>query len=544
MNQLIREINGSVLIEMFVSGANNLINNRQKVDDMNVFPVPDGDTGTNMSMTIKSCVPALRMLGSDATVYEVIKNVANDTLRGARGNSGVILSQLMRGMKKAFDGAEVCDVDLLAKAFKKASDYAYRAVMKPTEGTILTVAREMGECASEYAHEFEDFEAFFALVTDAGNKALSKTPDMLPKLKQAGVVDSGGQGLMYIIEGMYYYVAHHKIIELEIAEEETVSSSAVHVEENIKFAYCTECIVEKSKKNSSAFKFKAAIESIGDSMVFVDDDDIVKVHIHTNNPDIVLSEALKIGALASVKIENMRKQHSELINSGKSTQTSDEPLMKYACVAVAVGEGIVSTLKEVGITEVIEGGQTMNPSTDDIFGVIDSINAENIYVFPNNKNIIMAAQQAKKLSDKNVMVIPTTSVTQTMTCMLEFDEDATPEENENAFNDAISNVKSAQVTVAVRDTSVDDIEIKEGEYLGIVDGKIKLSEADIDSAVIGCVKDMVDDESGVITLFYGNDVSKEDAEVLQTRLADEYDECDVFVHFGGQPVYYYMISVE
>ena len=541
---MIREINGSVLIEMFVSGANNLINNRQKVDDMNVFPVPDGDTGTNMSMTIRACVPALKALGSDANVYDVMKNVANDTLRGARGNSGVILSQLMRGMRKAFEGAEVCNVQLLANAFKKASDYAYRAVMKPTEGTILTVAREMGECASQYAGEFDDFEAFLALVTDAGNKALARTPDMLPKLKQAGVVDSGGQGLMYIIEGMYYFVSKGKIIELESNDDTQISSAGVHDEENIKYAYCTECIVDKSDKNVSTFKFKAAIESIGDSMVFVDDDDIVKVHIHTNNPDIVLAQALKIGSLSSVKIENMRKQHSDFIKNGASPSESTLPPVKYACAAVAVGEGIVQTLKDIGITAIIEGGQTMNPSTDDILSVLDSINAENIFVFPNNKNIIMAAQQAKKLCKKNVMVIPTTSVAQSMTCMLEFDEDASPEDNEATLIEAMSNVKSAQVTVAVRDTSVDDIEISEGDYLGIVDGKIKLSDSDLESAVVGCIENMVDEDSAVITVFYGEDVAESDAEKLCARLSEAYDECDVYVHSGRQPVYHYMISVE
>lgn len=539
---MIREINGQILVNMFISGANNLINHRQEVDDMNVFPVPDGDTGTNMSMTMRACVDGLKS-AKDGSVYDIIKSVANDTLRGARGNSGVILSQLMRGMKKAFEGSVTCDVPLLAKAFKSASDSAYRAVMKPTEGTILTVARLMAECAVEYEKEFEDFEAFFALVKDAGNKALQSTPELLPKLKQAGVVDSGGQGLMYIIEGMYYYVSKNKIIEL--SEKEKVSApTEVHTEEEeIKFAYCTECIVEKAKKNKSAFKFKATIEPIGDSMVFVDDDDIVKVHIHTNTPDVVLAEALKVGALSNVKIENMRIQHSNIINNSAEAKKA-EPPKKYAIVSVSAGEGIARTLKELGVDCIIEGGQTMNPSTDDIAKSMDGINAENIFVFPNNKNIIMAAEQAKNLSEANVIVIPTTSVTQAMSCMLAFDEELSPEENAEAFSEVMEGVKSAQITNAVRDTSVDDIEIKEGDYLAIVDGKIKASDKSVPDAVKSAVKSMTDDDTGVITLFYGADISEQDAERIKDELSDEYDECDVFMHFGGQPVYHYLISAE
>lgn len=544
MNQLIREINGSILVKMFISGANNLINHRQQVDDMNVFPVPDGDTGTNMSMTMKSCVQGLKA-SEHLGVYEIIKSVSNDTLRGARGNSGVILSQLMRGMKKAFDGAVVCDVKLFADAFKSASDCAYRAVMKPTEGTILTVAREMAECAVEYRDQLEDFEAFFALVTDAGNKSLAKTPELLPKLKQAGVVDSGGQGLMYIIEGMYYYLSKNNIIELEDEQEQTDTAAEIHDEE-ITFAYCTECIVDKSKKNKSAFKFKAAIETIGDSMVFVDDDDIVKVHIHTNTPDVVLAEALKVGSLASVKIENMRLQHSNIINNSTkaSKTTPSEPQKKYAFAAVAVGDGIKNTLTDIGVDRIIEGGQTMNPSTEDIARVIEDINAENIFIFPNNKNIIMAAQQSKKLSKANVVVVPTTSVTQSMSAMLVFDEDLSVEENTQAFEEAILEVSSGQITNAVRDTVVDDIEIKEGDYLVIVDGRIKASDRSLECAVVDAVSNMVNDESAVITLFYGNDVQKSDAENIKNTLEKKYDECDVYLYDGGQPVYHYLISVE
>ncbi|MBO5743349.1 MAG: DAK2 domain-containing protein [Clostridia bacterium] len=540
---MIREINGSILVNMFISGANNLINHTKEVDDMNVFPVPDGDTGTNMSMTMKSCVQGLRA-NENSGVYEIIKSVANDTLRGARGNSGVILSQLMRGMKKAFEGAEVCDVKIWANAFKSASDCAYRAVMKPTEGTILTVAREMAQCAIEYESQVEDIEEFFALVTDAGNKALAKTPELLPKLKQAGVVDSGGQGLMFIVEGMYYYISKNKIIELNSALQEENKASAISEDEEIKFAYCTECIVEKNEKNKSAFKFKAAIEVIGDSMVFVDDDDIVKVHIHTNTPDVVLSEALKVGSLSSVKIENMRLQHSNIVANASLAAPEPKPYKKYAFISVAVGDGIVSTLKELGVDYVIEGGQTMNPSTEDFCKAIESVNAENIFVFPNNKNIIMTAQQASDIFDSNIIVIPTTSVTQALSSMLVFDEDLSPDENAEAFGEAVSASKSAQITHAVRDTVVDDIEIKEGEYLVIVDGKIKASDKELSQAVCDACDNMVDDDSSVVTIFYGEDVSKEDAEAIKEDLEEKYDECDVYLHSGGQPVYHYLISVE
>ena len=543
VNNLIREINASILVDMFISGANNLLNNRQKVDEMNVFPVPDGDTGTNMSMTMKSCVAGLHA-NADSTVSAVAKSVANDTLRGARGNSGVILSQLMRGFNKAFTGAVTCDVQLLAKAFKSASDSAYRAVMKPTEGTILTVAREMAECAVKYAPEFEDFAEFFALITDAGNKALAKTPELLPKLKQAGVVDSGGQGLMYIIEGMYYYITKNEIIELNDKETESQETVVHTSEEEIKFGYCTECIIDKKEKGKSAFKFKANVENLGDSMVFVDDDDIVKIHIHTNEPDVVLREALKIGALATVKIENMRLQHSEVIKSSAEKKTLPEKKDKYAFVSVAVGDGIVSLLKELGVSEVIEGGQTMNPSTDDILKAFELINAETIYVFPNNKNVLMSAQQAAKLSDANVIVIPTTSVTQCMSCMLVFDSDIGADENKALFEEVLLTVKSAQITYAVRDTQIEDVVIKEGDYLSIVDGKIKSSEKSAESAVMASLDVMKDDETSTISIFYGEDVTEDEAESLCEKIESKYDDCDVIMNCGAQPVYHYLISVE
>lgn len=541
-----REINGRLLADMLISGAHNLINNRHKVDDMNVFPVPDGDTGTNMSMTMKACLSDLSHVSDDDNIYTVLKSVANNTLRGARGNSGVILSQLMRGVKRAFKGHEVCDVKLLSEAFKSASDCAYRAVMKPTEGTILTVARVMGECAVEYSNDCEDVEQFIAIVIDAGQKALASTPDLLPKLKEAGVVDSGGQGLMFIAEGMLYCLSQGKTIELSEKQQEVSQSGVSHTEgENIKFAYCTECIVEKSFKGKSAFEFKTAVEKLGDSMVIVDDDEIVKLHIHTNNPDIVLGEALKVGILSSVKIENMKLQHSSLINNKKDeSESKPEEKKKYAFVAVAAGDGISSALRDIGVDKIIEGGQTMNPSTEDIIDAVKKINAEHIFIFPNNKNIIMAAQQAEKLCGDNACVIPTSSVNQSMACMICFDETLSPEDNKAAFEEALEGVKSIQITHAVRDTSVDGTAIKEGDYLGILDGKIKSSDSDIDSSVMTCLNAAIDEDSSVITVFYGNEIDEKAADSLKAKLENTYSDCDVFMHFGGQPVYDYLISVE
>lgn len=538
-----REINGKLLSDMLISGAHNLINNRHKVDDMNVFPVPDGDTGTNMSMTMKACLSDLSHVSDEDNIYTVLKSVANNTLRGARGNSGVILSQLMRGVKRAFKGHEVCDVKLLSEAFKSASDCAYRAVMKPTEGTILTVARVMGECAVEYSGDCEDVEQFIAIVVDAGQKALASTPDLLPKLKEAGVVDSGGQGLMFIAEGMLYCLSQGKIIELSEKQQEVSQSGVSHTEgENIKFAYCTECIVEKSFKGKSAFEFKTAVEKLGDSIVIVDDDEIVKLHIHTNNPNIVLGEALKVGILSSVKIENMKLQHSRLIN--KKDESKPEEKKKYAFVAVAAGDGISGALKDIGVDTIIEGGQTMNPSTEDIVDAVKNINAEHIFIFPNNKNIIMAAQQAERLCGDNTCVIPTSSVNQSMACMICFDETLSPDENKAAFEEALADVKSIQITHAVRDTSVDGTVIKEGDYLGILDGKIEASDSDIDSSVMSCLNAAIDDDSSVITVFYGNDIDEKTAADLKAKLENTYSDCDVFMHFGGQPVYDYLISVE
>lgn len=546
---MIREINSKIFSDMIISAAANLSNHREEVDNMNVFPVPDGDTGTNMSMTIDACETAA-VENVELDIAKLSKAVANAALRGARGNSGVILSQLLRGVQKAFNETDTIDCKIISLAFQKAAKSAYKAVMKPTEGTILTVAREMAECAAKYENDFEDISDFVAVVVKAGNDALQKTPEMLPQLKQAGVVDSGGQGLMYLVEGALFVLQNGKVVERNEARTQAKVSAAASVDiGDLKYQYCTECIIDKKNSSDDSFALKIKLESKGDSMVVVDDEEVIKIHIHTNNPDFVLCEALKYGELYSVKIENMKLQHNSIIDGktvSSEVQETTEPqeFKKYGFVCVAAGDGLVDTFKSLGVDCVIRGGQTMNPSTDDILSAVETINAENIYIFPNNKNIIMASEQAKELSDKNVYVIPTKSITQAMSCLLAFEEDGEPDENFSSMTDVLSNVKSAQITYAVRDTVVEDFEIKPDDILGILEGKIKSVDATIKDSVFNIVDMMVDDESSVITLFFGEDVKEDEAKELGKALEEKYDECDVYIHFGGQPVYYYLISVE
>lgn len=548
------EINANIYRSMIISAAANLSNHKEEVDNMNVFPVPDGDTGTNMSMTMDACEAAV-IASTEDSVPALTKIVANSALRGARGNSGVILSQLMRGVNKALSECDVIDCKLLSKAVQEAAKSAYKAVMKPTEGTMLTVARVMGEFASKHESKYTDVIDFTKDIIAAGNDALSKTPDMLPQLKQAGVVDSGGQGLIYIYEGALYALENGYAIERQGKSTVDVPKGAASVDiSDLKYKYCTECIVEKASSCDSS-RLKSLIETKGDSMVIVDDEEIIKIHIHTNEPDYILGQALKCGELSSVKIENMKLQHNTLSGGAKNSSEpssedekesikTDEPAKEYGFISVAVGEGLVETFKNLGVDVIIEGGQTMNPSTDDILSAIESINANNIFVYPNNKNIIMAAQQAQELSSKNVYVIPTKSIVQAMSSILVFDEDKSADENFEEMCDVLSEVKSAQVTYAVRDTVVDECNISPGDILGILENKITTVTSDKNEAVYSLVEDMVDDESSVITVFYGEEIAKEDAEYLKAELESKYDECDVYMHFGGQPVYYYFISVE
>jgi len=543
------EITPDIYRNMIISAAANLANHKEEVDNMNVFPVPDGDTGTNMSMTMDACEAALISSDED-TIPALTKLIANAALRGARGNSGVILSQLMRGISKALSGCKTVGVAELSLAVQEAAKSAYKAVMKPTEGTILTVARKMSEFVDNNERKYTDVVDFASAIVEAGRIALSKTPDMLPQLKQAGVVDSGGQGLVYLCEGALYAIVNGTVIVRTSASDvKPVSTGAAGVDiSDLKYKYCTECIVEKSNKMADGLRLKTILETKGDSMVVVDDEEIIKIHIHTNKPDFVLAEALKYGELSAVKIENMKIQHNTLAakDSEEKEEISapEEPAKEYGFISVAVGSGLVEMFKSLGVDVVIEGGQTMNPSTDDILSAVESINAKNIYIYPNNKNIIMAAQQAQELSDKNVYVIPTKSIVQSMSSILAFDEDKDPDTNFEEMCEVLSEVKSAQVTYAVRDTVVDDKAISPGDILGILENKITEVTDSVSDSVVKLLDSMVDDDSSVITLFYGEEISESDANILKELLEARFDECDIYIHFGGQPVYYYFISVE
>ena len=543
------------MADMIISGAYNLNNQKNIIDDLNVFPVPDGDTGTNMSLTMKASVSEVNANRDNGT-GAVAKALASSTLRGARGNSGVILSQLMRGIQKQVQDTTVLTAKDIGLAFTKASESAYGAVMKPTEGTILTVARETAEAAVKFSEETDDIVALFEKIVDAANKSLSRTPDLLPQLKQAGVVDAGGKGLVSVLEGALEYLKTGKVIETNIEEvkKETSKVGAEIDPESIKFIYCTEFLISKKNMSVDSFKFKTTIEHFGDSMVVIDDEDIIKVHIHTNEPNLVLGEALKLGALMNIKIDNMKFQHESKIdvsNDAKSdepkkqeTPKPTEPAKKFGIIAVAVGEGIESILTELGVDRIISGGQTMNPSTDDILTAIEELNAENIIVFPNNKNIILAAQQAKNLTEKNVYVIPTKHVTQSLSCMIAFDESLSAGEMEDTMNEIIENVKSAQLTYSVRDTVVDGREIKKGDILGIIEGKITFTGADTKGVLIDVLGDMANGDGGVITVFYGEDISDTEIEPVEQMLNDKFPSYDIAVYPGGQPVYSYIVSVE
>ena len=560
-------LSASVFALMIKSGANNLLNNKAAVDALNVFPVPDGDTGTNMSLTFKNA--AVNIPYDSDSFEKVATSASSYTLRGARGNSGVILSQIMRGIAKGAKGkAEVSPKDF-AICLKEGCDSAYRAVMKPTEGTILTVIRAVADAAVSYDGE-SDFLSFFTYVVEKGNEMLKKTTDMLPALRQAGVVDAGGKGLMVIFEGMLHYLTANAIIECEeteVSETSALSSAQATIKtEDIKFAYCTEFIVEKSSPSVSAEKMKNAIEKIGDSMVVIDDDDIIKVHIHTNNPGFVLEYAVKLGQLATVKIENMRKQHSEILEGKKqeapavtevsSNQPSEAipenpvkapsnvvPGAKNAALSVAAGEGVEQLFGDLG-AYVISGGQTMNPSTEDILSAIEKIDAENIYVLPNNKNIIMAAEQAAGISDKNIIVVPTKSIPQGISAMVSFDPEGNAEENKNAMTSAAGNVKTGLITHAVRDTVLGDTEIHDGDILGMVEKDIVSVGSDATETAKDILSKMTDDDTELITVIYGDDLPEEEAVALSEYLEMKYPDCDISLYNGKQPVYSYILSAE
>lgn len=541
---MIQYIEGKMLRDMFVSGANNLQNHKELVDKLNVFPVPDGDTGTNMSLTISYAMKELAKVENDS-ITEIGKSLSKGSLMGARGNSGVILSQIIRGFSKSIEGKEQISTEDLAKAFKNGSDTAYKAVIKPIEGTILTVVRESGEYAIKAAKKEKDLLKFLEMVIDEANKSLERTPELLKNLKEAGVVDSGGKGLVLIYEGMYEALKGNpiKAKDLNDSNVSEVKQAGTSINtEDIKFCYCTEFILESNSISNT--EIRDIMLKYGDSLAVVGDEGIIKVHVHTNDPGLVLQDALKHGQLVTIKIENMKLQHENILvgDTDEIAQSVEEK--EYGFIATSMGEGLAKIFKDFGVDYIIEGGQTMNPSTEDFMKAIDSINAKNIFIFPNNSNIIMAANQAKELSDKNIIVIPTKNTPQGFTALVNFNADASVEENEQALMESLTMVKSGQVTFAVRDTVMNDVEVKEGNIIGIAESKLMDAGDSVDEITTSLVEKLVDEDSAIITLFYGEDVTEEDANNLRDELEEKFEDLDIELYYGGQPLYYYLISVE
>ena len=541
---MIQYIEGKMLRDMFVSGANNLQNHKELVDKLNVFPVPDGDTGTNMSLTISYAMKELAKVENDS-LTEIGKSLSKGSLMGARGNSGVILSQIIRGFSKSIEGKEQISTEDLAKAFKNGSDTAYKAVIKPIEGTILTVVRESGEYAIKAAKKEKDLLKFLEMVIDEANKSLERTPELLKNLKEAGVVDSGGKGLVLIYEGMYEALKGNpiKAKDLNDSNVSEVKQAGTSINtEDIKFCYCTEFILESNSISDT--EIRDIMLKYGDSLAVVGDEGIIKVHVHTNDPGLVLQDALKHGQLVTIKIENMKLQHENTLvgDTDEIAQSVEEK--EYGFIATSMGEGLAKIFKDFGVDYIIEGGQTMNPSTEDFMKAIDSINAKNIFIFPNNSNIIMAANQAKELSDKNIIVIPTKNTPQGFTALVNFNADASVEENEQALMESLTMVKSGQVTFAVRDTVMNDVEVKEGNIIGIAESKLMDAGDSVDEITTSLVEKLVDEDSAIITLFYGEDVTEEDANNLRDELEEKFEDLDIELYYGGQPLYYYLISVE
>ena len=554
-----KSINAEIFAKMFLAGAKNLESKKEWINELNVFPVPDGDTGTNMTLTIMA---AAKEVGAMET-YEmdkVAKCISSGSLRGARGNSGVILSQLFRGLCKVIREEKEIDVPVMAAALQKAVETAYKAVMKPKEGTILTVAKGGAKKAIQLADETEDLVEFMQQVVAEMEIVLSKTPEMLPVLKEAGVVDSGGQSLVEVFHGMMDALEGKEIdysIEGAASEAKPVKISA-QTEAEIKFGYCTEFIImlEKEYTMDTELEFKAFLESIGDSIVVVSDDDIVKVHVHTNDPGLAIQRALTYGSLTKMKIDNMREEHEEKLIKEASKLAEEEakkaaeakkaePRKEMGFISVSIGEGVGEIFKGLGVDYLIEGGQTMNPSTEDMLNAIDKVNADHIFILPNNKNIILAANQAQALTeDKEIHVIPTKTVPQGITAMINYLPDLSAEENAEAMEESITTVKTGQVTYAVRDTKIDDKEIHEGNIMGIGDSGILAVGEGLEETTLEMFKELVDDMSEIISIYYGEEVDEAVANELGEKVGEMFPACDVEVHFGGQPIYYYVVSVE
>lgn len=551
-------LTGKMFRDGVISASNHIANNRSAVDALNVFPVPDGDTGTNMSMTIGAAAKEVAVLPDTCTVGEAASKCASALLRGARGNSGVILSLIFRGFSKGFKGLDEANGEEVANAFDLGVKAAYKAVMKPTEGTILTVIRKASEAATEMAQSVNDpMEVAFAAMM-AAKDALAKTPEQLPVLKQAGVVDAGGQGLVLIFEGFHSVFANNVIIQPLEGEENTdgakaEKSTVANASDEIEFSYCSEFLIEKSgeSKEKDPLKLRAYLESIGDCVVVVDDNDIIKVHVHSNEPGNVIQAALKYGQLINIKIDNMRYQHR---NAGAAPEEQNEqeltvaqPTNKYGFVTVCAGNGLTELFKDIGADVVVSGGQTMNPSTDDILNAIMATPAKTVFVLPNNKNIIMAAEQAVRLTkDREVRVLQTKTIPQGISAMLMFDEEADAEENLMAMTQAAENVSTAQVTFAARDSEIEGVPVKQGEIMGLCNGKIRFVGTDkVEIAYKSTVKIFKRNQSSIITLIYGSDSSEEEAQELKSRLENKFGEdVEISVVDGGQPIYYFIISVE
>ena len=557
-----KTINVDVLAKMFLAGAQNIEAKKDYINELNVFPVPDGDTGTNMSMTIMSAAKEVTAL-KNPEMKDLAKAISSGSLRGARGNSGVILSQLLRGFTKAIKEEKEIDVLALAAACQRARDTAYKAVMKPKEGTILTVASGIATKAAEMAEETDDLEVFIPAVIEYAEEVLNKTPEMLPVLKEAGVVDSGGQGLLEVIKGGYDAFLGKEIDYSSIKPSTSVTMNKVNAEDtaDIKFGYCTEFIIltEKEFTEEDEHEFKKFLSSIGDSIVCVADDDVVKIHVHTNDPGLAIQKALTYGQLSKMKIDNMREEHQEKLirdaeklaeeqakeEAAYEEKKTAEPRKAMGFITVSIGAGMNEIFKELGADYIIEGGQTMNPSTEDMLNAIDQVNADTVFILPNNKNIILAANQAKSLvEDKEIIVIPTKTVPQGITAIINFMPDADVKTNEEAMLEEIKNVKTGQMTYAVRDTHIDDKEIHEGDIMGIGDSGILAVGKDLEETTKELIANLVDEDSELISIYYGEEVSEEEAEKFAGEIEELYPDVDVDIQFGGQPIYYYVLAVE
>lgn len=557
-------IDASLMQKAFLAGAKGLEAKKEWINELNVFPVPDGDTGTNMTMTIMAAAREVAAM-EEPTMESLAKAMSSGSLRGARGNSGVILSQLFRGFTKEIKTAQTVDVTVLAQALVRAKETAYKAVMKPKEGTILTVARGMAEKAVELADQTDDIISFAEQVIAHGDYVLSQTPEMLPVLKQAGVVDSGGQGLMLVVKGALDGLKG-KEVDLSVPASGVLASqkggaaagSAEIDTADIKFGYCTEFIinVEKAYDEDEERKFKAYLESIGDSIVVVSDDDVVKVHVHTNDPGLAIQKALTYGSLSRMKIDNMREEHEERLIQNAEKEAArqaaeaaeakkEEPRKPCGFIAVSVGAGLGEIFKGIGADYVIEGGQTMNPSTEDMLNAIDHVNADTVYILPNNKNIILAAEQAKYLvEDKEIVVVPSKTVPQGIAALINFIPELSPEENLETMKEEMGRIKTGQVTYAVRNTMIDDKEIHEGDIMGLGDSGILAVGQSIESTAVETLKAMVDEESELVSIYYGSDVTEADAQAVAERLQESCPDLEVEIQEGGQPIYYYLMSVE